>query len=53
MVFCVAWGTCQFARLDGKPDAPQAEVDNVIYWAFAPYAIGRALMREIAAQRDE
>ena len=53
MVFCVAWGTWQFSTLENKPDATQAEVNRVICWAFAPYAIGRAIARETEFQKDD
>ncbi len=53
MVFCVAWGTWQFSTLENKPDATQAEVNRVICWALAPYAIGRAIARETEFQKDD
>ena len=53
MVFCVAWAAVQFDTLHGNYHASQSEVNRVIAWALAPYAIGRALIREIDFQRDD
>jgi hypothetical protein len=53
MVFSVAWGLYHFMRFENMPEASQAEVNNVLWWAFLPYAIGRAILRESAIQRNE
>jgi hypothetical protein len=53
MIFCVTWGVFQLDALVDMPDATQGEVNAVLGRALAPYAIGRAILREMEIQAGE
>lgn len=52
MVGSVGWGIYKIDSVLWLPDATDAQVNSAIFWALAPYSIGRAIVREMHYQND-